>query len=143
MQGGDLSNESPPRIMFVFEGLLGIPKGGKFDRIAKNSRILGRYKRLLDCYDFDEMTWRRLHDLAWRRDFRIDCATFEPEGIIEPLEARFNRMNLAIAHVYHYDDPQDLARRLAYMPEVMYTIHGRTEWQYAFGHTGRLGLIGL
>ena len=140
--GIDLSNEIPPRMFFVFDGLVGVIPPAKV-RYASVFRKMGWYDRLLKCYQMDDGALRRLHDLSWRQSWRIDCATFEPDGFCDVLSEEFNRRNLAVSNVYSYGNPLDLARALAYMPEVQYVIHADAQMPFTYGPRGSLGFQGV
>lgn len=142
MEKGDLDNGMPPRILFVFNGLLGtIPENR--ERRVDLLRRAGRFKAVAESYEINLMVRAKMHDLTWRRNWRCDVVLFDHEKVAAAMERRFDRLNLAVANVYASDGPRDLHDRLPYMPEVLYVVHGNEEWQYAFGHKGLLGMGGL
>jgi hypothetical protein len=101
------------------------------------------WDRLLGLYQLDDDALRRLHDLSWRQSWRLDCATFEPDGFCDVLAERFNRLNIAVSNVYPYESPLELARALAYMPEVQYVIHADSQMPFTYGPRGSLGFQGV
>ena len=142
MDRGDISNEIPPRVLVVFDGLLGqIPDSQQ--RQATVWRSLARWKKVAGLYDIDPASRARLHDLSWRQGWRIDVVTFDNEHVAEALADRFDVMNLAVSHVYSVADPAALSAMLAYMPEVRYVVHGMAEMQMAFGPRGVFGLAAM
>lgn len=140
MEKGDIDNGMPPRILIVANDfLIHQPKGWEL-----SGRGFGRWKRFTDRLEIDDAVRMYLHDFTWRRSLRVDVVLIGyPEQVAEHLQERFNRMNLAIANVYVVANDQELVKRLAYMPDVMYVVHGRTEWTYTFGAKAQFGLMGL
>lgn len=140
MQGGDISNEMPPRILIVANDfLVHEPKGMYID-----GRRFGRWQRWAKRLEIDETVRLHLHDLTWRRSFRVDLVVIGvPEIVAAVLVERLDRMNLAISNVYVVPDDQALVSMLPYMPEVQYIVHGRQEWTYTFGSRAVQGINGL
>ena len=142
MEKGDIDNAMPPRIIVIFDGLIGEVPPNR-ERRVQLLRSVGRWKAVAESYDIDLHVRKQLHDMSWRRHWRIDVVLFDHEGVARAMERRFNRMNLAIANVYAISGPKELVERLPVMPEVIYVVHGNPEWTYAFGRLGHLGLMGL
>lgn len=142
MEKGDISSDIPPRAIVIFNELIGgIPKS-RSTRVEL-LRAARRWRAVAEAYDINLMVRAKLHDLTWRHGLRVDCVLVDHPKVAEAMEARFNRMNLAVANVYAIADLKELADRLPYMPEVLWVIFGNPEWMYAFGHKGRLGLDAL
>lgn len=141
MEKGDLSNEMPPRILVVANDfLIHIPQRTVFN----GGRGFGKWKRIADHIEIDDTVRLYLHDFTWRRTFRVDAVVIGvPEELAERLGERFSRMNLAIANTYSAATEQDVVKRLAYMPDVMYVVHGRDDWTYTFGSRAIKGIQGL
>lgn len=132
MQGGDISNEAPPRIIVVAnELLLRWPEGVW---VATYNRQFGRWRKLADRFIIDPQARAEMHDLTWRRSMRVDVVIIGfPDAFAERIHERFDRMNLAVANVYAVENEQALVQMLAYMPEVLYVVHDNPEWTYTFG----------
>ena len=142
MEKGDLSNEMPPRIIVIFNDLIGRIPESRTRRVAL-LRAGRRWRAVAESYEIDLMVRAQLHDITWRHGMRVDCVLFDHPAVAEAMERRFSRMNLAVANVYALDDPSELRDRLPYMPEVLWVVHGNTEWTYAFGSKGMHGLTAL
>lgn len=140
MEKGDISNDMPPRILIVANDfLIHQPTGWHLD-----GRRFGRWQRFADRLEIDDEVRTHLHDLTWRRSFRVDVVIIGvPEAVAERIQERFNRMNLAVANVYAEPSDQTLVRKLPFMPEVLYIVHGRDEWAYTFGAKSVRGIPGL
>lgn len=141
MEKGDLSNEMPPRMLVVANDfLIHIPKRTVFN----SGRGFGRWQRLAESIEIDDTVRLYLHDFTWRRHFRVDAVVIGvPSELAVRLGERFARMNLAIANTYAALSEQDVVRRLAYMPDVQFILHGRDEWTYTFGSRAIKGIQGL
>jgi hypothetical protein len=142
MEGGDLSNEMAPRIIVIFNELIGGIPHSRNTRVEL-LRAARRWKAVAEAYDINLAIRAKLHDLTWRHGLRVDCVLLDHPKVAEAMEKRFNRMNLAIANVYAMDELKELVDRLPYMPEVVAVVFGNPEWLYAFGGRGRLGLDAL
>lgn len=137
MEKGDLSNDAPPRVLVVANDfLVKQPPGTWID-----SRGFGKMRRQVERLELDPDVRAWLHDFTWRRHMRVDIVVIgiAPERWTQALHDRLDRLNLSIAQVYAVRDLKELVSSLAYMPEVLYVVHGNPEWQLAFGPRGICG----
>lgn len=140
MQGGDIDNAIPPRALVIFNDFLGAIPQNKL-RHARVARRLHRWRDLVDLYDIDPRVRQYLHDLTWRRGVACDVVVIEESKSVRGLFVdRFNEMNLSISRVFVAADAQEIRDAKAYMPEVLWILHGNSEWNMAFGSFGRLGM---
>lgn len=136
MQGGDLSNRLPPRWLFVFENVLAtVPDRRLLE--WKAAVRLRRWKRVANCYEMHPHVMKVIWDLVWRRDYRFDVVTFLGEDFAEALEKRLHREALPFSNLWAVTE-ETLAQRLAYMPDVMFVIHGDPSRHLAYGNRGLL-----
>lgn len=139
MQNGDISNEVSPRLVVVFEGLLGVLPERRESAFEFAARTFGRRasqaKRSVNSYEINEPLARVIWDTIWRYRYSVDVVTYLGEDFAGALEERLDRENLPIGRVWA-DEPHKLARRIAHMPDVaaiydnehhlMYGSKGRT-----------------
>ena len=78
MEHGDLSNQLPPRMLIVFEGVIAtLPK----DRTAKFNRAvaLHRYRWAVECFECNRHAIVVVWDSTWRRNVKVDGVRCGPE----------------------------------------------------------------
>jgi len=93
MQGGDISNRTAPRYLFVFEGLLGnFEKPG--DR-AKRDLLLKahRWKKAAAMWSIDMYMLKLMWDFTYRRDQSVDILTYLDEREALEVQARLDQYN--------------------------------------------------
>lgn len=139
MEGGDISNAVAPRVLFVFEGLIGRPPVGNQAIKAKVSRKLHRWTNVVDAWDLDETMVKQMWDLVWRRNVQFDVVTFlYEESFAVALWKRLDGLGLPVSRVLWFDSPQHLARSLVYMPDVRTVFTADRSNAMAYGKVGRL-----
>ena len=143
MEKGNISNEVVGRVLVVTNDFLfHIPDRERI--VADTLRRLRQHKRVAHLYEVNPVVRMYLHDLTWRRSFRVDCVHIgEHEKVVEYLQHRLGRMNLAVNNLYPAENVQEVVNSLAYMPEVLYVAHGKPEWGLTFGVKAVQGVIGL
>lgn len=141
MEKGDISNESPPRVLVVANDFLfTFPRNVVFNW----GRGFGRWKRYADACEFNPVVRSYLHDFSWRRHYRVDVVIVGvPDPFAEAIAERLSRMGIAVANVYAVANVQDLVNSLAYSPDVQWVVHDKEEWGLAFGPRGSRGVLGL
>lgn len=136
MQNGDLSNRLPPRWLFVWEGVIAtVPT----ELAAAHSRAcrMRRIKKAVSCYQTHPHVMKVIWDLYWRRDFRFDVVTFLGDDWADSIERRLNDEGMPFSNVWAVDEAS-LAKRLAYMPDVLYVVHADPGHLLAYGNRGLL-----
>lgn len=133
MEGGDLSNEAPPRFLFVFEGLIGKLPRGQEKRHARLCR-LHRHEKAAAMWEIDDQALSYLWDMAWRHHLQVDMVTFLEE--YEALKERLDDEGIPYGHLRHYASPDTLAVRLSYMPYVSRIYYAYPERPFVFGDRG-------
>lgn len=117
MQNGDISNEVSPRLVLVYEGLLGLlptPRARAGEALARKTH---QWKRAAKAYEINEPLARVIWDTVWRYRYSVDVITYLGEDFADAVEARLDDEGLPVGRVWA-DSPQRLARRLALMPDV-------------------------
>jgi hypothetical protein len=135
MQGGDISNEVSPRLVLVYEGLLGLlptPRARAGESLARKAR---QWKRAVKAYEINEPLARVIWDTVWRYRYSVDVITYLGEDFAEAVEWRLDVEGLPVGRVWA-DNPQRLARRLALMPDVAAVYDN--EHHLIYGSKGRM-----
>lgn len=138
MQGNDISNTVVPRIVLVWDGLLGIiPTKAAEAKFGAYMRIK-RWKKAVKIFEINEAMARQVWDITYRKNFSVDVVTFlGGEAFGDALRERLDQENLPIGHVW-YEDPDQLSRSLAYRPDTACVFHSNPQYWLTFGSKGRL-----
>lgn len=139
MERGDISNQRAPKLVFVFDGLVGVIPA-EDERVAKKLRRRGKWEQLARVYEVDTKMGAHLWDIVWRSPFSFDIVSFESaeEAWYEALERLLERANVPLSRLEVYDDPNDFAQHMVYAPNILRVYHGRSDWWAKFGDKGQL-----
>lgn len=124
MRGGDLSNQVTPRLLFLWEGC--VAENVKRRVYESPERHLRRMAPRLNVV-------RRMWDVAWRFDYRVDVFSLLGENYGAPLEKVIDRLDLPVSHVTAYDSFTQAAKLMAYAPAVARIFVGEEYSPIAFG----------
>lgn len=134
---GNLSTETAPRSIFVWENLLAKvhPKKIKAEaRLIKRNRL----RSALDLWvDVPEMR-HAVHDLSWRLHANVDILCTRGSKFAELLEERLDETSYPYHRLIHCSSIAAFSSDLAHMPEVVQIFHGETDAPFLFGRRGRL-----
>ena len=139
MEGNDISNQIAPKLVFVFDGLIGtIPEEDR--KLADKLRRRGKWEQLARVYEVDTKMGAHLWDIVWRSQFSFDIVSFESddERWYEALERLLNRANVPHSRLEVYADPNDFAQHMAYAPNILRVYHPRSDWMFKFGDRGEI-----
>lgn len=134
MQGGDISDRLAPRWLFHWESVVAsVPSARVVE--WKLAMRLRRYDRAARCYEVHPHVAKVLWDLYWRRDYRFDVVTFLGSSFGDAVEKRLDAERLPFSNVIA-TDPDTLAKRLVFQPDVQYVIHGDRDHLMSYGGRG-------
>lgn len=136
MEGGDISNEFPPRILLVFEGLIGLLPGKKAEAQFAVYRRTRRYTKAAGLFELNEPVARRIWELTWRFRRAVDAVTFLGEEFVAPIQQRMDDEQLPIGHLVA-TQPHLLARELAYRPDIVAVYDPDPNHAFTYGSKGR------
>jgi len=136
MQHGDISNESAPRILLVFEGAVGFLPDIK---VKDYQRAVRRHAwdDAVSCWELSEPILRRILDLVLRRNLAVEVVTFISQPFADVLAARLDEEDVPVRRVW-YSTPGRLSRRLAYMPDVAAVYDPDEAHVFTYGSKGRV-----
>jgi hypothetical protein len=135
MQNGDLSNEIPRRILFIWEAGLGkVPKSAV--RMEKRSCKRQHWDDAANRWELDQHGVAVVWDYWQRYDLRCDLiVTTRPPAFAAALQDRLERENVPIRYTAAMEAAQ-LGRRLAYMPDVLHVVYDDENLRWMFGAKG-------
>jgi hypothetical protein len=135
MQGGDLSNEVSPRLLFVFENTVGTLPNKVAE--AKEAWYLRakRWRKAVDVWDISDRAYALLWDVSWRYNYRFDVVTYHRPHFAKALAERFDDEGLPVGRVIASSPPK-LAKQLAFMPDVRYVYDADESRLFTYGGRG-------
>lgn len=138
VEKGDISGTPSPRLLFVFEGLIGHPPTGPVHQVVHGlSQRLGRSSIAVAQWEIDPTMVQQLNDLFWRHNYRSDVVTFLGVNFAVALLRRFEELVLPVSNVLAFDSPEALAHNLALMPDVVTVYDGARSRKMLYGSKGR------
>ena len=137
MYKGDISNEVSPRLVVVFEGLLGVLPNARVRAAESVARKARRWKKAVSLWEINELAGRAIWDVTMRKHQTVDVATYLGEEFAEALAERLDDENLPISKVWA-TEPHLLARELAYRPDLAAIYDPNPAHQFTYGGKGRI-----
>lgn len=136
MQGGELSNEIAPRIIVVFEGLIGrLPDRPTAAREQWYCRT-HRWKKAVRMWEIQEITAKRMWDFSWRQSIQIDVISFKQEEFVDALGDYLDQAGLPYGHLWSTTPPQ-IARAMATLVNVIAVFDADPAHASLYGPRGR------
>lgn len=137
IRNNDLSSDPVPRVAIVFEGALAWLPDPKAERHFAKLIERGQFNDAVNLFEFNEKLETIIWDRSWRMSMQIDVITFlGPDDFAAAVARRIHDEELPIHKVWA-TTPKTLARRLAYMPELVRVYHAYPQHQLYFGQKGR------
>jgi hypothetical protein len=137
LKNGDLSNEVVPRIVLVFEGALGYisrENRKKFDKYIARER----WYEAAGCWEIHDQVAQRIWYLVRHRSLTLDIVIFAgPEEFGAALEIRIKDFEELPVHNVWATRTELLARKIAYMPDLLCVYDPNPERWLTWGSKGR------
>lgn len=137
MQGGDISNYVSPRLVCVFEGLIGLLPDTKARAQEAVYRKAKRWARAARTYEVNEEMAKHIWDVYSRTDYSIDVVTYLGDDMAEAIAEVLDDERLPIGRVFA-TTPDQLARRIAHMPDLAAIYDPNPSHRFTYGSKGRL-----
>jgi hypothetical protein len=134
MQNGDISNQVAPRIVLVFENLLGsIPK----EKTRKHYWAMKRHAwtAAANCWDLDKWTLAKMWDLTYRHKASIDVVTYLREEEAEKIYTRLDARGYPIAN-WWVTDLDGCLHDIITNPSVMAIVDATPGRAWTYGRKG-------
>lgn len=148
MKHGDLSAEVAPRIVIVFEGIVGIlpdPNDKKYLK-AINKKL---WAEAIRCWKLDGRVLGLLWHLTANKSLNIEVCTWLGPDMAEAIRDLLDEANVPVRDVWS-STPAKLSRELAYLPDIIkvydpdpnhvFTYGGKGEYVTTVSQIGR-GLV--
>jgi len=137
VRGGDISSQVEPRLLVVFEGLLGIHADARARAKYSAAMKLHRYGAAIRTFELNEQLQRVIWDVTYGRfNYAVDVVTFLGAKLVDPLRDLIDEQGLPIGHVT-YTDRLLLARSLNYRLDVAGVFYpAATHPDFTFGSKG-------
>lgn len=136
MEGNDISNEVVPRLMLVFEGLVGILPA-KDERKAERLIRRKKYSEAVAIYEVNEPMAHRMWDITLRLHYSLDVVTWLSPGFAKSVREWVDEHDLPVQHVT-YQDKTSFARKISFMPYVTRLYDPDPADRFTWGSKGRI-----
>lgn len=134
MKNNDLSDSVIPCILLVFEGSLGIlEKENKKEFYRAFTR--GWWDQAVSCFTFHDLMSAKIWAVHARKGVAIEVVTFIGVEFGDALAQRIDAENLPVRRTWGTTVPQ-LARKIAYMPDLAAIYDPDPQHQFTWGHKG-------
>jgi len=137
MRRGELSSERLPRVLIVFEGLVGILPDSKSRGLEMLARKRKKWEQAAGYYRLNVPTSGGLRDLYWRHHYRVDIVTFIDPDFVDPVRNRLDSRNLLFGDVHYYPDPVELAHDIIYDRSILGVLDPSPSHALSYGSRGR------
>lgn len=137
MERGDISNEISPRLVIVYENLLGLLPTKAHQAKAASYVKFHRWKRAVNVFETNDILARRLWDVTFRLRFQVEVLTYLDEQAVEHIQKRMDDEDMPVSRVW-FMQPHVLSRELAYMPQVAAIYDPNPAHQFTYGSRGRI-----
>lgn len=132
MEGGDIGNAVVPRLMLVFENLVGILPSDKHEQRMERLLRRKKYQQAADLYEVNALVVQRLWDVTFRLNFSFDVVTWVSVDFAKAVRVWIDENDLPIQRVT-FQDKMSFARKIAYMPYVARLYVPDSRDQFIFG----------
>jgi hypothetical protein len=134
MRGGDISATVSPRFVVVFEDLLGFPPK---EPVHTRTRLGRKVDHSNDAryWEINDQLARSIWDVVSRYDYSVDVVTFIDPEFADQIRERLDDERLPVGRVW-FEQPHQLARRLAYSPDIAGVFFASPEYRFTFGSKG-------
>jgi hypothetical protein len=114
---GDLSNRTAPRVLIVFEGLIGNLPAAKVPDYEKYVAE-ERWDEVIYQFDFNSSVLNRILYLTWNADYNFHVVTWFPPAAATAIEAKLEELSIPVRSVFS-TTPEKLAKILVNNPDIV------------------------
>lgn len=136
MLKGELSNDRLPRVLIVFEGLVGILPDAKTRALESLARKRKKWEQSVGYYQLNIPTSGGMRDLYWRHHFRVDIVTFIDPAFADAVRNKLDSRNLLFGDVHFYTE-DELMGDLTYDRSILSILDPDPAHALRYGSRGR------
>jgi len=133
---GDLSNEISPRVLIVFEGLIGWLPPEKVDEYVKH-KDAGHWNSAISCFTINNQVLNKILYLTWKSNYNIHVVTWFPEAAAETIQEKLEMFSIPVRSVFS-SSPEALAKMLVYNPDIVAVYDTVPQHVLTFGSKAKL-----
>lgn len=136
MQGNDLGSGVQPRLILVFEGLIAFLPNKKAEVTYGASMRFHRWGRAVNQFVMNEHMEHRIYDVTYNKGYNVEALTFLGDPMADKIMEWIDEHYLPVGRVRSHS-PDELAKKVAYMPDVAAIYHPFKDMTFKFGGKGR------
>lgn len=136
MLGGDLSNRTAPRVLIVFEGLIGhLPK----EKVADYEKYVAedRWDEVVFQFDLNNQVLNKILYLTWNADYNFHVVTWFPKEAADAIQAKLEELSIPVRSVFS-SSPEKLAKILVNNPDIIAVYDVVHQHVLTFGSKAKL-----
>jgi hypothetical protein len=138
VQRGDIDNELVPRLVLVFENLIGVVSGRPLSAQAFQTYVrTKRWKRAVSYLAVNDPLAKQMWHVTWHLGYQLEAVTYLHEDAVQPISDWIDRNDLPVHRVW-YSEPNKLARKIATMPDLAAIFDPDPAHTLTFGRKGRI-----
>lgn len=136
MQNGNLSNRTAPRVLLVFEGLLGYLPPGKVAEYEKHVAA-EQWNSVIYQFQLDNNLINRILYLTWSSDYNFHVVTWFPPLAATVIADRLDELSVPVRSVFS-STPEKLAKILVNNPDIVTVYDTVHQHVLTFGSKAKL-----
>jgi hypothetical protein len=138
VEGGNLANDLVPRIVLVFENLVGVllertPSRAVYTGLVKARR----WRRAVSLLHVNDPLARQMWHITWHLGYQLEVVTYLHPDAVEYVQAWVDDNDLPVHRVW-YIEPNKLARKIASMPDLAAIFDPDPAHTLTYGTKGRI-----
>jgi len=136
MLGGDLSNKTAPRVLIVFEGLIGHLPADKVDEYVKYKEQ-GLWDSVIFQFTLNNAVLNKILYLTWQSDYNFHVVTWFPKEAAAVIQEKLEELSIPVRSVFS-STPEKLAKMLVNNPDIVAVYDVVHQHVLTFGSKAKL-----
>jgi hypothetical protein len=135
VQSGDISDQSSPRLIYVFDHTIGTLTPTAAKKRAFHLR-LHQWKRAAHCWEIDPHVVKVIIDIQYRTSYNVDLATYVDPDEAEHIEDRLGGVGLPYGNFF-VTTIEEMTRVIVNRPNVAAVFDYDPARQFTYGSKSR------